>query len=208
LQRPADPALISAFAATLKQWQAGRPCGENTRPTMVNGTLRAVMPACPENVVAYRAPVSLEACQLDPGGPRSFSAPRDGFYRRAPARWKNAASWFALCGTSPYIGAETGPERPMRVILEIILIVINLYWWVLLAMIIMSWLIAFNVVNTRNQFVASIWRVLNQLTEPVLRPIRRVMPNLQGIDISPIILFLGLYALQRVIEIYLLPRAF
>ena len=56
----------------------------------------------------------------------------------------------------------------MRAVLDIILILLQLYWWVLLIMIIMSWLISFNVINTRNQFVATVWQVLNQLTEPVL----------------------------------------
>lgn len=93
----------------------------------------------------------------------------------------------------------------MRAVLDIILMLLQLYWWVVLAMIIMSWLISFNVINTRNQFVAAVWRVLNQLTEPVLRPIRRVMPNLSGLDISPIILFLILFFLERVIIYYIYP---
>lgn len=96
----------------------------------------------------------------------------------------------------------------MRVILELILIILDIYWWVLLAMIIMSWLISFNVVNTRNQFVATIWRILNQLTEPLLAPIRRVMPNFSGLDISPIILFLGIFLIQRVIQHYIYPNVF
>lgn len=96
----------------------------------------------------------------------------------------------------------------MRVILELILIILDIYWWVLLAMIIMSWLISFNVVNTRNQFVATIWRILNQLTEPLLAPIRRVMPNFSGLDISPIILFLGIFLIQRVIQLYIYPNVF
>jgi uncharacterized protein YggT (Ycf19 family) len=58
----------------------------------------------------------------------------------------------------------------MRAILEIILMLLDLYWWIVLAMIIMSWLFSFNVINGRNEFVASVWRVLNALTEPVLAP--------------------------------------
>ena len=81
----------------------------------------------------------------------------------------------------------------MRAVLDIILLILDLYRWVLIAMIIMSWLISFNVINTRNQFVEGLWRVLNQLTEPVLRPIRRVMPNFSGLDISPIIAFVLLF---------------
>ena len=93
----------------------------------------------------------------------------------------------------------------MRAVLDIILLILQLYWWVVLAMIIMSWLISFNVINTRNQFVESVWRILNQLTEPVLRPIRRVMPNFSGLDLSPIILFIILFFIERVIIYYLSP---
>jgi len=96
----------------------------------------------------------------------------------------------------------------MRAILEIILLILDLYWWIVLAMIIMSWLISFNVINTRNQFVAAVWRILNQLTDPVLNPIRRVMPNFSGLDISPIILFLIIFFIQRVIVLYIYPNVF
>ena len=93
----------------------------------------------------------------------------------------------------------------MRVILEVILILLDIYWWVLLATIILSWLIAFNIINTRNDFVNQVWRALNSLTEPLLRPIRRFMPKFSGIDISPIILFILIYVIQRVIQIYIYP---
>jgi YggT family protein len=96
----------------------------------------------------------------------------------------------------------------MRAVLEIILLVLDLYWWVVLAMIIMSWLISFNVVNTRNQVVDMVWRALLALTDPVLRPIRRVMPRFSGIDISPIILFLIIFFIQRVIALYIYPYVF
>ncbi len=96
----------------------------------------------------------------------------------------------------------------MRAVLDIILLILQLYWWVVLAMIIMSWLISFNVINTRKQFVESVWRILNQLTEPVLRPIRRVMPNLSGLDLSPIILFIILFFIERVISYYISPNVF
>ncbi|MGV8853551.1 MAG: YggT family protein [Devosia sp.] len=90
----------------------------------------------------------------------------------------------------------------MKAVLDVIMVILQLYWWVLLIMIIMSWLISFNVINTRNQFVASVWRVVNQLTEPLLDPIRRVMPNFSGLDISPIILFLGIFFIQQLILRY------
>jgi YggT family protein len=93
----------------------------------------------------------------------------------------------------------------MRVILEVILILLDIYWWVLLATIILSWLIAFNVINTRNEFVNQVWRALNALTEPLLRPIRRFLPKFSGIDVSPIILFILIYIVQRVIQVYVYP---
>jgi YggT family protein len=96
----------------------------------------------------------------------------------------------------------------MRAVLEIILLILDLYWWVVLAMIIASWLIAFNVVNTRNQFVDVVWRTLLSLTEPVLRPIRRMLPRFSGLDISPIILFLIIFFIQRVIIYYIYPYVF
>ncbi len=96
----------------------------------------------------------------------------------------------------------------MRVILEIILMLLNIYWWVVLAMIIFSWLYAFNIINGRNQFVDSVWRVLTSLTDPVLRPIRRVIPAIGGLDLSPIVLFIAIYFVERVIVIYIYPYVF
>lgn len=93
----------------------------------------------------------------------------------------------------------------MRAVLDIILILLQLYWWVLLIMIIMSWLISFNVVNTRNQIVATIWQVINQLTEPVLKPIRRFVPSFSGLDLSPLVAFLAIFFIQSLIGYYLYP---
>ena len=70
--------------------------------------------------------------------------------------------------------------------------VISVYFWIILAMVILSWLIAFNVVNRSNPYVRQIGQALEKLTEPLLRPIRRFLPDLGGIDISPIILLIGL----------------
>jgi YggT family protein len=96
----------------------------------------------------------------------------------------------------------------MRAVLEIVLIVLDLYVWLLIASAILSWLIAFNVVNTRNQFVASIAEFLFRITEPVLAPIRRALPSLGGLDLSPIVLILIIMFLQKVISYYMLPYVF
>ena len=87
----------------------------------------------------------------------------------------------------------------MLAIFDVILLALWIYWWIIIAMAVMSWLIAFNIVDTRSRFVYTIADMLNRLTEPALRPIRQYMPNLGGIDISPIILLLIIYFLQQII---------
>ena len=87
----------------------------------------------------------------------------------------------------------------MLELLQFISYLLTLYVYIVIAMAILSWLIAFNVVNTRNQIVHTIAELLYRLTEPALRPIRNVLPNMGGIDISPIILFLIILFIQSVI---------
>jgi YggT family protein len=82
-------------------------------------------------------------------------------------------------------------------------LVLDLYGWVLIAMIVFSWLQAFGVVNTRNQAVATIGDVLYRLTEPVLRPIRRILPNLGGLDLSPIVVFLAIFIIRQYLRMML-----
>ena len=84
-------------------------------------------------------------------------------------------------------------------LLGFINMVIQLYIYIIFAGAIMSWLIAFNVINPYNQFVRSLWMGLNALTEPLLRPIRRWMPDLGGIDISPMVLILICVFIQVVV---------
>lgn len=91
----------------------------------------------------------------------------------------------------------------MDIILEplvnIVMIAINLYFYLIIASAILSWLVAFNVVNTQNRIVYMIGDFLYRVTEPALRPIRRFMPSLGPVDISPIILMLILIFLQQVL---------
>ena len=87
----------------------------------------------------------------------------------------------------------------MHSLLGFIAMVIDLYIWVVIASAILSWLIAFNVVNTQNRFVYLVADMLHKLTEPAITPIRRFMPDLGGIDISPIVLILGLIFLKNVV---------
>jgi YggT family protein len=87
----------------------------------------------------------------------------------------------------------------MRELLGFISMVIQLYIYIIVAGAIMSWLIAFNIINPYNQFVRSLWQAFNALTEPALRPIRRWLPDLGGIDISPLILILICVFIQWVV---------
>ena len=96
----------------------------------------------------------------------------------------------------------------MRALFLVIDLALQLYIWVVIAMAIFSWLVAFNVVNTRNHGVAVIGDFLYRITDPALRPIRRVMPNLGGIDISPVILFLIIIFIRYVIALYILPNVY
>jgi YggT family protein len=96
----------------------------------------------------------------------------------------------------------------MRAVLDIILLILQIYIWLLIAAAVLSWLVAFNVVNTRNQVVAMLGDFLFRITEPVLRPIRSMMPNLGGIDVSPVILILLILLLENVIIRYIYPNVF
>ena len=91
-------------------------------------------------------------------------------------------------------------------ILQTLSFILNIVWWIFLIMIIMSWLISFNVINTRNQFVSSVWRVLNQITEPILKPIRRVVPAMGGLDLSPLIVFVIIFFLQNLLQSWAMGR--
>jgi YggT family protein len=96
----------------------------------------------------------------------------------------------------------------MRAILDVIYAILEIYKWIIIASAVLSWLVAFNVVNIRNDLVRTIWDTLTRLTEPILRSIRERLPNMGGIDISPIIAFLIIYFIERVIERYIYPNVF
>lgn len=82
---------------------------------------------------------------------------------------------------------------------NLLLRLIDLYKWILIIAVVMSWLSNFGVINSRNQIVNQVMYFLDRITEPALRPIRRLMPNLGGIDISPVILILLLIFVQEMI---------
>ena len=90
----------------------------------------------------------------------------------------------------------------MSSLLQLLLTVIDIYIFVIVAQVILSWLVAFDVVNMRNQFVGTVGNVLYQLTEPVFGRIRRYIPAFGGLDLSPLIVLLGLVFLQNLLVEY------
>lgn len=99
-------------------------------------------------------------------------------------------------------------EPFLRSVLDIVFIVLNLFIWVLIIQAVLSWLLVFNVVNARNQVVRAIWQFTNALTEPLLKPIRRMVKPFNGLDLSPLILMLAVYLLQNVLARYVYPNVF
>ena len=82
----------------------------------------------------------------------------------------------------------------------ILLYVLQIVWWIVIAHVIMSWLIGFNVLNRHQPLVGAIWRGLDGLLEPIYRPIRRVLPAMGGLDLSPLVLLVAIFALQTIIQ--------
>ena len=98
------------------------------------------------------------------------------------------------------ITIKKGLGLNMCSVVELVSSVIMLYFWMILIQVVMSWLIAFNVINTQNRFVFSVVNFLHRLTEPTLGPIRRLLPNLGGIDLSPVVLILLLVFVQNLLR--------
>ena len=85
----------------------------------------------------------------------------------------------------------------MLALIQTIVLALDIFWWIIILSAIFSWLYAFNVVNPRNQFVGMIGNALFRITEPALRPIRNLLPDLGGIDISPIVLLLIIFFIRQ-----------
>ncbi|HET9903632.1 MAG TPA: YggT family protein [Xanthobacteraceae bacterium] len=94
----------------------------------------------------------------------------------------------------------------MRALLDVVLIVLQLYIYLLIAAAVLSWLVAFNVVNVRNPVVQAVGDFLYRITEPLLRPIRSMLPSMGGLDISPVILILIIILIERMIVYYIYPN--
>jgi YggT family protein len=88
-------------------------------------------------------------------------------------------------------------------LLQIIAILLDVIWWIIIVQAIMSWLIAFNVINTYNDTVRTIWLALKKMTDPLYNPIRRIMPDFGALDLSPLVVLLIIYILRMVVLPYI-----
>ncbi len=93
----------------------------------------------------------------------------------------------------------------MNLVVDILRIILNAVWWVLIVQAIMSWLIAFNVINTWNDFVRTVWDTLQRMTDPLYRPIRKFVPDVGGLDLSPLVVLVGLAILDRILISFYTP---
>jgi YggT family protein len=87
----------------------------------------------------------------------------------------------------------------MTSLLQILLLVLDVVWWIIILHVIMSWLISFNVLNRNQPFVWQVWSGLERLLEPVYAPIRRILPSMGGLDLSPIVAIIAIYAIRIVL---------
>ena len=87
----------------------------------------------------------------------------------------------------------------MQSLFEILMLLLNVVWFVIIAHVIMSWLINFQVLNTRQQLVAQIWYGLNRLLEPIYGPVRRILPPMGGLDLAPLVVLIGVAALRIIL---------
>ena len=96
----------------------------------------------------------------------------------------------------------------MIAIFYLLLQILKIYSYVVIANVIVSWLIAFNILNTQNRFVYSILELTYKLTDPILNKIRRFLPNLRTLDISPVILLLLIWFIEMCMKLYIAPIIF
>lgn len=87
----------------------------------------------------------------------------------------------------------------MTSLFQILMLLLDVVWFILIAHIIMSWLINFQVLNLRQPLVAQLWYGLNRLLDPIYSRIRRYLPNLGGLDLAPLVLLLGIYAIRIIL---------
>jgi YggT family protein len=91
-------------------------------------------------------------------------------------------------------------DRILIVILQIVQVLLTIIWWIIIVQAILSWLLAFNVINTYNDTVRTIWEALRRMTEPLYRPIRRILPDFGALDLSPLVVLIGIVVLQKLVS--------
>lgn len=87
----------------------------------------------------------------------------------------------------------------MQSLFQILMLILDVVWFFIIAHVIMSWLISFQILNVRQQFVGQIWYGLNRLLEPIYSPIRRILPPMGGLDLAPLVVLIGVYALRIIL---------
>ena len=87
----------------------------------------------------------------------------------------------------------------MTSLFQILMLLLDIVWFFIIAHVIMSWLISFQVLNMRQQLVAQIWYGLNRLLEPIYRPIRRILPPMGGLDLAPLVALVGIYVIRIIL---------
>jgi YggT family protein len=106
----------------------------------------------------------------------------------------------ACAASLAYLWASVCKRFAMPMIYDALTMILQVLWFIMIAHIVMSWLINFQVLNLRQPLVAQIWYGLNQLLEPIYRPIRRILPNMGAIDLAPLVVFIIIIVLQRQLE--------
>ncbi|AMU94933.1 YggT family protein [Sphingopyxis terrae] len=96
----------------------------------------------------------------------------------------------------------------LLMLIQIVDIILTVLWWFIIAQAVMSWLIAFNVINTHNDFVAQLWMMLDRITEPLYRPFRRIMPDFGGLDLTPMLVLILIIIIQGPVLGYLARLAY
>jgi YggT family protein len=97
------------------------------------------------------------------------------------------------------VEAKAIRDTKMLSLIQILLLILDVVWFIMIAHIIMSWLINFQVLNVRQPLVSQIWYGLNRVLEPIYAPIRRVLPNMGGLDLAPLVALIAVYALRIVL---------
>src|SRR3546814_7924206 len=99
-------------------------------------------------------------------------------------------------------------EARLIAVFQILTILLNILWWIIIVQAIMTWLIGFNVINLHNELVRSVWYELEKITDPIYRPIRKIMHDFGALDLSPLVVLLIIYILQAVVLANQIGRAY